>query len=307
MASKRNSHVYFDEAPTHSDMAYSKSVSSSQRSRHDSYGSAEEDASQDVGDGQRGTRDNTPAASLAPSLSRGERDASATSASRPGDKISTPTPAKVSAVTRASTFPVAPLAGRPVNFGVVLPGVYRSSYPQPEDYAFLQSLQLKTVVTLVNKDGGDDSLSSFVTSNGIRQIIFDMKGTKKEAIPPVTMASILDIVLDHNHYPLLLHCNHGKHRTGCVVAVVRKLSGWSLNTVLDEYRAYAMPKVRECDVDYISSFHASTLTALTWQSSRAAVVQPLIFFRIVVFSAFILVLWLVSGSKLGMPSDHFVA
>jgi tyrosine-protein phosphatase SIW14 len=36
---------------------------------------------------------------------------------------------------------------RPLNFGVVLPGsVYRSSFPQEEDFSFLQGLGLKTIV-----------------------------------------------------------------------------------------------------------------------------------------------------------------
>lgn len=36
--------------------------------------------------------------------------------------------------------------GMPVNFGVIVPGVYRCSYPKASDYAFLESLKLKTVV-----------------------------------------------------------------------------------------------------------------------------------------------------------------
>lgn len=36
--------------------------------------------------------------------------------------------------------------GRPDNFGVIEPGVYRSSYPKLEDFAFLQGLKLKTVM-----------------------------------------------------------------------------------------------------------------------------------------------------------------
>ncbi|EFY91095.1 tyrosine phosphatase [Metarhizium acridum CQMa 102] len=152
--------------------------------------------------------------------------------------------------------------GRPVNFGVVFPGVYRSSYPKPEDYDFLGSLGLKTVVTLVKKDELDHDLQSFLTTNGIRQVIFNMKGTKKEAIPMSTMRSILELVLDQKNYPLMLHCNHGKHRTGCVVAAIRKLSGWQLGAVLDEYKAFAEPKVRECDVDYISAFPCGPLQSL---------------------------------------------
>ena len=43
-------------------------------------------------------------------------------------------------------YPPAPLKDRPLNFGVVVPGFYRSSYPKPEDYSYLQSLHLKTIV-----------------------------------------------------------------------------------------------------------------------------------------------------------------
>lgn len=39
-----------------------------------------------------------------------------------------------------------PSEGRPTNFGVVFPGVYRSSQPTPDDFVFLQQLGLKTVV-----------------------------------------------------------------------------------------------------------------------------------------------------------------
>ncbi|RCI16049.1 hypothetical protein L249_3175 [Ophiocordyceps polyrhachis-furcata BCC 54312] len=280
MASKRNSRIYLDETALPPD---SQPSTSSQRSRH---GSMEKDVVQDAGDRQKRTyRDQSSTRSRAASLTRGELDTT------------------TSTVTRSSSLTSDLSAGRPANFGVVLPHVYRSSYPQPENYAFLQSLKLKTVVTLVNKDGGDDSLKSFFAANGIRHVVFDMKGTKKEAIPPSTMSSILNVVMDHSRYPLLLHCNHGKHRTGCVVAVVRKLSGWSLDTILNEYRAYATPKVRECDVDYISRFHASTLTAVTWDTSP---VQLRTFFRILIFSTFVAALWLISGSKLSQPSAHWL-
>lgn len=39
-----------------------------------------------------------------------------------------------------------PAVDRPANFGVVVPGVYRSSFPQAADYGFIQGLQLKTIV-----------------------------------------------------------------------------------------------------------------------------------------------------------------
>ena len=39
-----------------------------------------------------------------------------------------------------------PMPGSPHNFGVVVPGVYRSSYPTPPDFNFIQNLGLRTIV-----------------------------------------------------------------------------------------------------------------------------------------------------------------
>jgi tyrosine-protein phosphatase SIW14 len=49
-----------------------------------------------------------------------------------------------------------PVEGRPVNFGIVVPGVYRSSFPQSEDYAFIEALKLKTIVYVFPRAGSRD-------------------------------------------------------------------------------------------------------------------------------------------------------
>ncbi|KAL7926394.1 tyrosine phosphatase family domain-containing protein [Trichoderma austrokoningii] len=205
-------------------------------------------------------------------------------------------------------FPLAPMEGRPINFGLVVPGVYRSSYPKADDYDFLKGLKLKTVVTLVKRDEIDHEFESFIGANGVQQIVFNMKGTKKEAIPASTMSSILDVVMDRRNYPLLIHCNHGKHRTGCVVAAVRKLSGWTLDSVLDEYKTYAQPKIRECDVEYITGFEPGSLNITSFrafhgESSRFTPVQVRSFMRTVLFTAFVATIWVVSGSRMVINRD----
>lgn len=101
------------------------------------------------------------------------------------------------------------IPGQPVNFGTVVPGVYRSSYPQEADYAFIQSLGLKTIVTLVDKDFPETFLP-FMQANGIQHCHITMQGTKKETIPISTMASILQVVHDKRNHPLLIHCNQGR-------------------------------------------------------------------------------------------------
>ncbi|KAK6824746.1 hypothetical protein PG987_012240 [Apiospora arundinis] len=71
----------------------------------------------------------------------------------------------------------------PLNFGCVIPGVFRSSYPQAQDLAYLSKLKLKTIVTLVQKDL-PEGFQEFIDSNGITHKVFDMTGTKKAEIPP---------------------------------------------------------------------------------------------------------------------------
>ncbi|KAI6350247.1 hypothetical protein MCOR25_010565 [Pyricularia grisea] len=144
-------------------------------------------------------------------------------------------------------------SSRPVNFGMIVPGVYRSGYPQQEHHAFMKDLKLKTVVTLVEKEP-PEGFKPFLTSNNIKHHIIAMKGTKKETISLETMQGILNVVLNPKNHPLLVHCNHGKHRTGCVAGVVRKVTGWETDAIIDEYRKFADPKERECDIDYITMF-----------------------------------------------------
>lgn len=155
----------------------------------------------------------------------------------------------------------------------------------------------------------DHDLAGFVSSNSINHLIFNMKGTKKEAISASTMKDILDVVLDCRNYPLLLHCNHGKHRTGCVVGVMRKTSGWDGQRVLDEYRAYAEPKIRECDVEYISNFQASSLRYnsiagdVVVRHSHFTPARVRTFTRALIVSGFILLIWLLSGRQMMSTND----
>ncbi|KAK3937344.1 tyrosine phosphatase family-domain-containing protein [Diplogelasinospora grovesii] len=199
-----------------------------------------------------------------------------------------------------TTYEKISLAGRPANFGIVVPGVYRSSFPQTEDYSFIENLKLKTIVTLVQKDF-PQGYEAFIRKNGIRHHVFDMKGTKKEEIPIKTMKAILRLVLDQQNHPLLIHCNHGKHRTGCVVGVVRKVSGWDVSSIVDEYKSYAQPKIRECDIKYITGFQLSSLSNLWVKDATNWPFQFCNFFRITLFTLVVLVIWFFTGTKISAP------
>jgi len=161
------------------------------------------------------------------------------------------------------------LPGRPINFARVIPGVYRSSYPEAKDYEYLKTLGLKTIVTLVQKDF-PEGFQAFMQKEGIQHVVIDMQGTKKVEISLPVVTSVMEIVLDHRNYPILMHCNHGKHRTGCCVAIIRKLMGFSLSDIIQEYTLYAGDKVREQDIRYITEFDVSSLVNLQPMSAQKA-------------------------------------
>jgi hypothetical protein len=58
-----------------------------------------------------------------------------------------------------------------------------------------------------------------------------------------------------NRRPLLVHCTKGTHRTGCVVGCLRKLEGWSLTPIFDEYRRFAGTKVCAANLEHQDDNH----------------------------------------------------
>ncbi|KAI1813096.1 tyrosine phosphatase family-domain-containing protein [Poronia punctata] len=172
----------------------------------------------------------------------------------------------------------------PVNFSEVINGLYRSGYPQPEDFPFLQALKLKTIVTLVSKEL-PDGYREFMQANHITHRVFDMAGTKKEEIPVELMRSIIQVVSNPQNYPLLIHCNHGKHRTGCVVGVLRKSNHWDMKRIIDEYSAFAEPKVRETDLKYLADFELTSLSLLRKPRATKSPLSPNRFYRVVLLIA----------------------
>lgn len=56
------------------------------------------------------------------------------------------------------------------------------------------------------------------------------------------------------NHPILIHCNKGKHRTGCLVGCLRKFQRWSYTSIFDEYRTFSNPKSRAMDQQFIELF-----------------------------------------------------
>ena len=69
------------------------------------------------------------------------------------------------------------------------------------------------------------------------------------------VASALTHILDERHLPVLIHCNKGKYRVGCVVGCIRSLQRWSHISLLEEYARFAGEKMS--DEEFIERFDLS--------------------------------------------------
>ncbi|CAK9439671.1 uncharacterized protein LODBEIA_P37710 [Lodderomyces beijingensis] len=175
----------------------------------------------------------------------------------------------------------------PLNFSLVEDGIYRSGFPMPINYPFLQQVNLKTIIYLgdlghqdhespsssdnsnkkkkkkkKDKDGSVDILNQYIEWIESQETItfhnlqvessqepFNKPEEQEQTLQSLTTA--LQLILDKSNYPILIHSNKGKHRTGLLVGLMRNLlQGWCLSGIFEEYEKFAMGKF-EYDLELI--------------------------------------------------------
>lgn len=162
----------------------------------------------------------------------------------------------------------------PENFSPVINKIYRSSFPQENNFTFLKRLKLRAIVSLIPEDYPPEHEEFFAQEN-IIVFRLGMSGNKEPfvKIPHDLITEAIKIVLSPENQPILIHCNRGKHRTGCLVGVLRRLQRWSLALIFDEYRKFAAPKERPVDQQFIELYneaeiikyaHVNNLLPLRW-------------------------------------------
>ncbi|THU61677.1 hypothetical protein C4D60_Mb07t25840 [Musa balbisiana] len=148
----------------------------------------------------------------------------------------------------------------PSNFGVVDVGIFRSGFPISDNFPFLESLNLRSIVYLC-PEPYPAANAEFVRSQGIRLFQFGIEGTREAfaTISNHTIMETLGVLLDVRNHPILIHCKRGKHRTGCLVGCFRKLQNWCLSSVHEEYIKFASVKARPSDMKFIEMFDVSCM------------------------------------------------
>ncbi|GFY99097.1 phosphotyrosine protein phosphatases superfamily protein [Actinidia rufa] len=129
----------------------------------------------------------------------------------------------------------------PLNFAMVDNGVFRSGFPDIANFAFLQTLGLRSIICMC-PEPYPEANAQFVKANGIKLFQFGIEGCK--------------------------------HRTGCVVGCLRKLQKWCLSSVFDEYQRFAAAKARVSDQRFMELFDVSTFKHLPMSFSCSKTNNP---------------------------------
>eukprot|EP00656_Telonema_subtile_P011627 TRINITY_DN15766_c0_g1_i1.p1 TRINITY_DN15766_c0_g1~~TRINITY_DN15766_c0_g1_i1.p1 ORF type:complete len:259 (+),score=76.41 TRINITY_DN15766_c0_g1_i1:115-891(+) len=149
------------------------------------------------------------------------------------------------------------------NFAMVAPGIYRSSFPKKKNYQFLKRLKIKTILFLAHEEYPDAHVE-WMSQNGLQLRQHGVSGNKEPfvEIEPQVIVNALVTLLDVRNHPVLIHCNKGKHRTGCLVGCLRKIMRWCKTSIFEEYRRFAGIKARRADQEFIELFETRKVTVL---------------------------------------------
>ncbi|KZF21510.1 protein-tyrosine phosphatase, partial [Xylona heveae TC161] len=123
----------------------------------------------------------------------------------------------------------------PLRFAVVEPHLYRGSYPRPLNLGFLESLKLKTIISLTPEPLSQD-IQRWAHSHDISLVHFaPVKGSKKEApLDNSEATKVVELALNPENAPMYIHCLNGSEVTSIAICALRKLQFWSHPVIFSE-------------------------------------------------------------------------
>ncbi|KAI5952240.1 OCA1 [Candida jiufengensis] len=141
----------------------------------------------------------------------------------------------------------------PLNFCPVEKQLYRSGQPSIINQSFLNQLNLKTIIWLASEEPNDEFLDYCIDKQinieyvgMLNEYEFDQSNNQSvvpninpwDSLNEPTIKKALEIILNKSNYPMLVCCGMGRHRTGTIVGCLRRLQGWNLASVSEEYRRF---------------------------------------------------------------------
>lgn len=122
------------------------------------------------------------------------------------------------------------------NFHEVNSTVYRSGQPDSEAFGLLKNFGIRTIIDLRQPKEGTEKEKKLAEAAGLTYFNFPMDGFSKPSDKSIDEILVL---LGSDRGPYLVHCKHGRERTGLVIACYRvKHDRWTANKAYEEMGKY---------------------------------------------------------------------
>jgi tyrosine-protein phosphatase SIW14 len=139
------------------------------------------------------------------------------------------------------------------NFHKVNEHLYRGAQPLSGGMRLLAAQGIRTIVNLRGEDEGTRAEEQDARAAGLRYFNVPMQGLSRPKDEQVER--VLSIINDSHNWPVFVHCNHGKDRTGTIIACYRiSHDGWTSEKAKQEAKHYGMSWVQFGMKDYIKDY-----------------------------------------------------
>jgi tyrosine-protein phosphatase SIW14 len=133
--------------------------------------------------------------------------------------------------------------------GRVANGIFRGAQPEPEGYATLKAMGVRTVVNLRTRHGERKA----VEAAGMRYVEIPMSFWGD--VDPAVVRKVLSAMTDPANQPVFVHCARGADRTGVVAAVYRmEVDGWSEAEAEAEMEAFGFHEIWSQLKEYVRRY-----------------------------------------------------
>lgn len=123
------------------------------------------------------------------------------------------------------------MSGLP-NLHKVSDALYRGAQPEPEGFANLKAIGIKTVVNLRSAHSDADELEEAGMTGKLDYVHIKINTFRPQEEHVVRF---LRVMADAERHPVFVHCKHGADRTGTMAAFYRIVfQGWSKQEALQE-------------------------------------------------------------------------
>lgn len=140
----------------------------------------------------------------------------------------------------------------PLRFACIDPQIYRGSYPNPINTTFMESLGLRTIIS-VTPEALDIDIKGAERIH-IHSAASSGKSKKKREVP-ITLEIVeqaLEVLEDPLARPIYIHCMNGSQVTALITACYRRRQQWSMTSTLQEFERHS--DYDRKDIQFIADF-----------------------------------------------------